>query len=51
MKKRRYLVPGVLLVAALGGLVWWAPLQRRQPVCGGSDWADQREGIPSAEPA
>jgi HEAT repeat protein len=32
MRKRLYLVLGMLLVAALGGLVWWAPLEPRDVV-------------------
>ena len=32
MKNRLYLVCGVLLVAAVGGLLWWSPWEPRQPV-------------------
>jgi HEAT repeat protein len=32
MKNRRYLVGVMLLVAALGGLVWWSPWEAREPV-------------------
>jgi HEAT repeat protein len=32
MKNRLYLVCGVLLVAALGGLLWWSPREPPEPV-------------------
>jgi hypothetical protein len=35
MKNRLYLVCGVLLVAALGGLLWWSPWVPREPVYDG----------------
>jgi hypothetical protein len=35
MKNRLYLVGGVLLVAALGGLLWWSPWEPREPVYDG----------------
>ena len=41
MKNRLYVVGGVLLVAALGGLVWWSPWEPREPIYQGkplSSW-------------
>jgi HEAT repeat protein len=46
-------VCGVLVVAAVGGLLWWAVAQPREPVYDGrslSYWLRQRPPIPSVRP-
>jgi hypothetical protein len=49
MRNRLYFVLGVLLVAALGGLLWWSPWEPREPVYDGkplSYWLG-RNAIPT----